>query len=42
MRNLRTGNSLEHRFSSTESVERAILDTVNMEYLYLTAKATTS
>ncbi|HPK66043.1 MAG TPA: elongation factor P [Thermoanaerobaculia bacterium] len=34
MRNLRTGNSFEHRFSSTESVERAILDTVNMEYLY--------
>lgn len=34
MRNLRTGNSFEHRFSSTESVERAILDTVAMEYLY--------
>jgi len=34
MRNLRTGNSFEHRFSSTESVERAILDTVMMEYLY--------
>jgi elongation factor P len=34
MRNLRTGNSFEHRFSSTESVERAILDTVPMEYLY--------
>jgi elongation factor P len=34
MRNLRTGNSSEHRFSSTESVERAVLDTVPMEYLY--------
>ena len=34
MRNLRTGNSFEHRFSSTEAVERAMLDTVNMEYLY--------
>jgi len=34
MRNLRTGNSFEHRFSSTEKVERAILDTRPMEYLY--------
>lgn len=34
MRNLRTGNSFEHRFSSTENVERAHLDTVPMEYLY--------
>jgi len=34
MRNLKTGNSFEHRFSSTESVERAILDTVPMEFLY--------
>ena len=34
MRNLRSGNSFEHRFSSTESVERAHLDTVPMEYLY--------
>jgi elongation factor P len=34
MRNLRTGNSFEHRFTSTESVERAILDTHPMEYLY--------
>jgi elongation factor P len=34
MRNLRTGNSFEHRFSSTEKVERAILDTQQMEYLY--------
>ena len=34
MRNLRTGNSFEHRFASTEGVERAHLDTVSMEYLY--------
>jgi elongation factor P len=34
MRNLRNGNSFEHRFSSTERVERAILDTHQMEYLY--------
>lgn len=34
MRNLKTGNSFEHRFSSTEGVERAILDTIPMEYLY--------
>ena len=34
MRNLKTGNSFEHRFSSTEKVERAILDTSPMEYLY--------
>lgn len=34
MRNLRNGNSFEHRFGSTEKVERAILDTEPMEYLY--------
>lgn len=34
MRNLRSGNSFEHRFGSTEKVERAILDTQPMEYLY--------
>jgi elongation factor P len=34
MRNLRNGNSFEHRFGSTEKVERAILDTHPMEYLY--------
>ena len=34
MRNLRSGNSFEHRFGSTERVERAILDTSPMEYLY--------
>jgi elongation factor P len=34
MRNLRTGAMLDNRFSSTESVERAILDEQEMEYLY--------
>lgn len=34
MRNLRSGNSFEHRFGSTEKVDRAILDTEPMEYLY--------
>ena len=34
MRNLKSGNSFEHRFGSTEKVERAILDTHPMEYLY--------
>jgi elongation factor P len=34
MRNLKTGNSFDYRFSSTEGVERAMLDTVPMEYLY--------
>ena len=34
MRNLRTGTMIEHRFSSEDKVERAILDEVEMEYLY--------
>ena len=34
MRNLRSGNSFEHRFGSTEKVDRAILETHQMEYLY--------
>ncbi|MEO8504443.1 MAG: elongation factor P [Acidobacteriota bacterium] len=34
MRNLRVGNSFDYRFSSTEGVERAMLDTHPMEYLY--------
>ena len=34
MRNLRVGNSFDYRFSSTENVERAMLDTHPMEYLY--------
>ena len=38
MRNLRTGNSFEYRFASTENVERAMLDTNPMEYLYSDAE----
>ncbi|MBK6428231.1 MAG: elongation factor P [Blastocatellia bacterium] len=34
LRGLRTGTSLETRFSATESVERATLEQHDMEYLY--------
>jgi elongation factor P len=34
MRNLRSGTMIEHRFSSEDKVERAILDEIEMEYLY--------
>src|SRR3954453_6167760 len=34
MRNLRNGSMIDNRFSSTEQVERAILDEQEMEYLY--------
>src|SRR5215467_4407685 len=34
MRNLRSGTMIEHRFSSEDRVERAVLDEVEMEYLY--------
>jgi len=34
MRNLRNGSMMDNRFSSTEAVERAILDEQEMEYLY--------
>lgn len=34
LRNLKSGSSTEVRFSSTENVERAILDEHEMEYLY--------
>ena len=34
MRNLRTGSMIDNRFSSTEQVERAILDDQEMEFLY--------
>ncbi len=34
LRSLRTGASYEHRFSSGESVERAVLDQQEMEFLY--------
>ncbi|HWE51047.1 MAG TPA: elongation factor P [Bryobacteraceae bacterium] len=34
MRNLRSGSMTEHRFSSEDKVEKAILDEQRMEYLY--------
>lgn len=34
MRNLRSGSMFEHRFSSVDMVEKAILEEVEMEYLY--------
>src|ERR1700734_3771351 len=34
MRNLRSGNMTEHRFSSEDKVEKAALDQHDMEYLY--------
>src|SRR6266498_1996174 len=34
MRNLRSGTMSEHRFSSEDRVERAMLDEQEMEYLY--------
>lgn len=34
LRNLKTGNSFETRFSSTESVERAVLEHHDMEFMY--------
>ena len=33
MRNLRSGSMIEHRFSSEDKVERAVLDEQKMEYL---------
>ena len=34
MRNLRTGAIIDHRFRSTDDVERAIIDETEMQYLY--------
>lgn len=34
MRNLRSGSMTEHRFSSEDKVEKAILDQQEMEYMY--------
>ncbi|MEO8131271.1 MAG: elongation factor P [Bryobacteraceae bacterium] len=34
MRNLRNGSMMDNRFSSTESIERAIMEEQEMEYLY--------
>lgn len=34
LRNLRTGSSFEHRFRSNDSIEKAMLEQHEMEYLY--------
>jgi len=34
MKNIKTGNNAENRFRSDESVEKANLETIKMEYLY--------
>jgi elongation factor P len=34
MRNLRTGAMIDHRFRSEDNVERAVIDEVDMQYLY--------
>src|SRR6266481_10068924 len=34
MRNLRNGSMTEHRFSSEDKVEKAVLDQQDMEYMY--------
>jgi len=34
MRNLRTGALIDHRFRSEDNVERAVIDEVEMQYLY--------
>jgi elongation factor P len=34
MRSLRSGTMIEHRFSSEDKVEKAMLEEVEMEYLY--------
>ena len=34
LRNLVTGNSFDHRFRASETVERAVLNQHDMEYLY--------
>jgi elongation factor P len=35
MRNLRNGSQMEHRFASTDNVEKVALDETEMEYLYV-------
>lgn len=34
MRNLRSGALIDHRFRSTDDVERVVLDEIEMQYLY--------
>jgi elongation factor P len=39
MRNLNSGAMIDHRFRSEDSVERAVIDEVEMQYLYSDADA---
>lgn len=39
LRNIKSGSSTEVRFSSTENIDRAILEEVEMEYLYTDGEA---
>jgi len=34
MRSLRTGSQMEHRFSSEDKIEKAIMEEIEMEFLY--------
>jgi elongation factor P len=34
LRNLKTGNQMEHRFRSEDRVEKASMDTMEMQYMY--------
>ena len=34
LRNLKTGNQMEHRFRSEDRIEKASMDTVEMQYMY--------
>src|ERR1035441_2589009 len=34
MRSLKSGTMMEHRFSSEDKVEKAVLEEIEMEYLY--------
>jgi elongation factor P len=34
LRNLKTGNQIEHRFRSEDRVEKATMDTVEMQFMY--------
>lgn len=38
MRNLRTGSMIDHRFRSEDTVDRAVIDEVDMQYLYSDAE----
>jgi len=42
LRSLKSGAMNEHRFRSEDKIEKASLDTHEMQYLYSTARVTTS